>query len=288
MIAAVTGAQFPAWQPHPDVLLLVGLLVAGYAIALTRLGPRFVAPGAPVATRFQMVSFGLGAFAVLLAAAWPMHDLAEGYLYSVHMVQHLTFTMIAAPLLLLGTPAWLARWLLRPPWLFRTVRSLSRFLPALIVFNVVIVVAHWPAVVDLTLRSALAHVIAHTVLLLSAFLIWMPIVSPLPEIPRLPAMLQIVFLFLQSIVPTIPASFLTFGSHPLYRRYESLPKLWGLTALNDQLIAGLIMKIGAGLMLWALMAVIFFRWAAAQERRNRPGPGLRELDRELTELGLRA
>jgi putative membrane protein len=282
------AAQFPSWQPHPDVLLLVGLLVAGYAIALTRLGPRTLPAGAAVATRFQITCFGLGAFAILLAADWPMHDLAEGYLYSVHMVQHLTMTMVAAPLLLLGTPGWLARWLLKPRWLFRSVRWMSRFIPALILFNVVIVLVHWPAMVDLTLRSGWAHLIAHAVLLLSAFIVWMPIVSPLPEIPRLVAPLRMAFLFLQSVVPTIPASFLTFGSRPLYRRYESLPKLWGISALDDQLIAGLIMKIGAGLLLWALIAVIFFRWAAAEERQNRPGPGLRDLDRELTEMGLRA
>ncbi|MGZ4734145.1 MAG: cytochrome c oxidase assembly protein [Acidimicrobiia bacterium] len=284
----MTAAHFPAWQPHPDVLLLVGLLVAGYAIALTRIGPRTLPPGAAVATRFQVTCFGLGAFAILLAAEWPMHDLAEGYLYSVHMVQHLTFTMLAAPLLLLGTPGWLARWLLSPRWLFRSVRWLSRFIPALIVFNVVIVLVHWPAMVDLTLRSGWAHFLAHAVLLVSAFIVWMPVVSPLPEIPRLVAPLRMAFLFLQSVVPTIPASFLTFGTHPLYRRYESLPKLWGISALDDQLIAGLIMKIAVGLLLWALIAVIFFRWAAAEERRNRPGPGLRDLDRELTEMGLRA
>ena len=196
--------------------------------------------------------------------------------------------MVVAPLLLLGTPGWLARWILHPVWLFRTVRWMSRFLPALILFNLVIVLVHWPAVVDLTLRSGLAHFLAHVILVLSAFIIWMPIVSPLPEIPRLVAPLRMVFLFLQSVVPTIPASFLTFGSHPLYRRYESLPHLWGISTLDDQQIAGLIMKIGAGLLLWAIIAVIFFRWAAAEERRNRPGPGLRDLDRELTEMGLRA
>jgi putative membrane protein len=282
------AAAFPAWEPHPDAILIVGLLVAGYAIALVRVGPRFVPPGAPVASRLQVTCFGLGAFGLLLGGVWPMHDLAEGYLYSVHMVQHLLFTMVVAPLLLLGTPGWLARWLLRPAWLFRAVRWMSRFIPALVLFNLVIVLVHWPAMVDLTLRSGLAHFVAHVVLVGSAFIIWMPIVSPLPEIPRLAAPLQGAFLFLQSVVPTIPASFLTFGSEPLYRRYESLPKLWGISALDDQLIAGLIMKIGAGLLLWALIAVIFFKWAAAEERRNRPGPGLRDLDRELTEMGLRA
>jgi putative membrane protein len=282
------GVQFPAWEPHPDVLLLVGLLVAGYAIALARIAPRTLPTGAPVASRFQVTCFGLGAFALLLGSEWPMHDLAEGYMYSVHMVQHLLFTMVAAPLLLLGTPGWLARRLLRPVWVFRTVRWMSRFIPALILFNLVVVLVHWPAVVDLTLRSGLAHFVAHVILVVSAFVIWMPIVSPLPEVPRLAPPLRMAFLFLQSVVPTIPASFLTFGSHPLYRRYESLPKLWGISALDDQLIAGLIMKIGAGLLIWALIAVIFFRWAAAEERRNRPGPGLRDLDRELTEMGLRA
>ena len=280
--------HFPAFQPHPDVLLIVGGLVAAYWIALNRIGPRTVPEGTPVATRFQMTCFALGAVAILLASEWPIHDLAEGYLYSVHMVQHLTFTMVAAPLILLGTPGWLARWVLRPRWLFRFVRWMSKFVPALILFNVVLVLVHWPAVVDLTLESGWAHFAAHVVLLLSALIVWMPVVSPLPEIPRLVPPLRMAYLFLQSVVPTIPASFLTFGSHPLYRRYESLPKLWGLSALNDQLIAGLIMKIGAGLMLWGLITVIFFRWAAAEERHNRPGSGLRDLDRELTEMGLRA
>jgi putative membrane protein len=198
------------------------------------------------------------------------------------MVQHLTYTMVVAPLLLLGTPAWLARWLLSPRWLFVTVRWLSRFVPAIVTFNLVVVVTHWPAFVDLTLRSAVAHFLAHTVLLLSAFVIWMPILSPLPEIPRLVPMARMVFLFLQTVVPTIPASFLTFGRHPLYRRYEDLPKLWGISALDDQLIAGLIMKIGAGMLLSSLIAVIFFRWVATADATPRPeadrlGPQLTEV-----------
>jgi putative membrane protein len=287
-LGATIWGSFPAYDPHPDVLLLVGLSIAGYAIALTRIGPRTLPPGTPTASRFQITCFALGCFALLLGADWPMHDLAEDYLYSVHMVQHMTFTMVSAPLLVMGTPGWLARWLLTPRWLFRTVRWLCRFFPALVVFNVTVVLIHWPAVVDLTLRSGWAHFCAHVILMLTAFVVWMPIVSPLPEIPRLQPPLQMAFLFLQSVVPTIPASFLTFGTNPLYRRYETLPKLWGIDALDDQLIAGLIMKIGAGLLLWALIAVIFFRWASAEERRNRPGPGLQDLDRELTEMGLRA
>ena len=282
----MVAAAFPPWQPHVEVWLLVAGLVATYAILAVRRGPFLVPPGVPPVSRLQAVSFGLGAFTLLLASDWPIHDVAEGSMYSVHMVQHLLYTLLAAPLLLVGTPGWMMRLALPGP-LLRVVRWWSRFIPALVLFNVMIIITHWPAVVDLALRSGLAHFTIHAALLLSAFVIWMPILSPLPEVPRLTAPMKMVFLFLQSVVPTVPASFLTFGSHPLYRRYEQLPKLWGIDALNDQLIAGLIMKIGAGLFIWAIIAVIFFRWAASEELRNRPDRALREMDRELIDMGLR-
>lgn len=280
------AAAFPPWQPHVDVWLLVAALVATYAILAVRRGPLLVPPGTRPVTRVQVVSFSLGVCTVLLASDWPIHDVAEGSMYSAHMVQHLLYTLIAAPLLLMGTPGWMMR-LVLPGRLLRIVQWWSRFLPALVLFNVMIVVTHWPAVVDLALRSGVFHFAVHATLLLSAFVIWMPILSPLPEVPRLTAPMKIVFLFLQSIVPTIPATFLTFGSRPLYRRYAQLPKLWGIDALNDQLIAGLIMKIGAGLFIWSIIAVIFFRWAASEELRNRPDRALREMDRELIDMGLR-
>ena len=94
-----------------------------------------------------------------------------------------------------------------------------------------------------------------------------------------------IYIFLQSIVPTVPASFLTLGDKPLYHSYVGLPHLWGVSSLEDQQIAGLIMKIGAGLFLWALIAVIFFRWAADEERRQRPQVR-RALERELSQMGL--
>lgn len=276
----------PAWTAHPDVWLLVAALVVGYTVAVLRVGPRFSGPGRPAVTRFQVVCFALGAIAVWLAADWPIHDVAEKQMYSIHMVQHLMFSMLAAPLLLLGTPAWLLRWILRPPsLLFRVVRWFARFLPALIVYNVVLVLTHWPVLVNHSVSSAPLHFSLHAVLFVSSLLIWLPVLSPMPELPRLPPLARAVFLFAWSIVPTIPASFLTFGAHPLYKVYVHLPKLWGVSALEDQQIAGLIMKLGAGLLLWALIAVIFFRWAADEERQNQPQVR-RQMDRELSQMGL--
>src|SRR5579859_924014 len=164
----IVAAGIPKWTAHPDVWLLVAALVVGYAVAVQRIGPRFSGPGRPAVTRFQVVCFALGVVALWLAADWPIHDIAEKSMYSVHMVQHLMFSMLAAPLLLLGTPAWLLRWILRPPsLLFRTVRWLARFLPALVLYNVVLVVIHWPVVVNHSLSSAPLHFSLHAILLLS-------------------------------------------------------------------------------------------------------------------------
>jgi putative membrane protein len=281
----VGDVSLPAWQPHPDVWLLIALFAVGYAIAINRLGPRLAPKGAPVVTRFQIASFTAGVLALWVASDWPIHDVAERYLFSVHMVQHVAYSIIAAPLLLIGTPAWLARWLLSPRWLLAAVRKASRLVPATILFNLVVIVTHTPIVVNAALEHALLHFAIHTLIFLSAIIVWMPLLSPLPEVPRLPPLGRMIFLFLQSVVPTIPASFLTFGAHPLYSFYDHVPRLWRISAISDMQVAGVIMKIGVGFTLWVIIAILFFRWYSAEEA---PAPSRRvsrDLEREL--MGMR-
>jgi putative membrane protein len=260
------AVAFPHWHPHLDVWALIGGLGVLYALALR--GERARRPGEPVASRSQLACFAGGLGMMWLASDWPVHDVAEGYLYSVHMVQHLLFTLVVALLLLAGTPSWLARRLLGRGRLLAAVRGMSRPVTGLIQFNVVLVLSHWPVVVEATVRHHALHFVAHAVLLGSAVLMWMPVASPLREIRRLRPPTQMLYLFLQTILPTVPASFLTFNSRPLYKIYATFPRLWGVTALSDQQVAGLIMKIVGGLYLWAVIGVIFFRWYADEERNG--------------------
>ena len=195
-------------------------------------------PGTAVVTRFQIATFSAGLLAVWVASDWPIHDLGERYFFWVHMVQHTTYAIIAAPLLLMGTPTWLARWLLSPRWLLHSVRYMSRLIPATLIFNFVIIVTHIPVVVDASLHHALLHFGLHALILVSSLIVWMPLLSPLPEVPRLQPLARMLFLFLQSVVPTVPASFLTFGDHPLYKFYETVPRLWGISALDDMVSRG--------------------------------------------------
>jgi putative membrane protein len=270
-----------AWHPHPDVWLLLAVLGGGYFFALRRLGPRHVAPGERPASRAQISAYCLGLLTLWVAADWPVHDLSERYLYSVHMSQHMLLSLVAPPLLLLGVPAWMARKLLAPPALFKVVQRLARPLTALVIFNAIVVVTHWPSLVDLTLRSEIAHFLAHGAVFLSALLMWCPVVAPLPELRTLSPPTQMLYLFLQSIVPTVPASFLVFAQQPIYRFYEHVPRLWGLSAVEDQRIGGLLMKIGGGFLLWSVITVLFFRWHSQEESSEREARHWRELEREL-------
>jgi Predicted membrane protein len=225
--------------------------------------------------------FVTGVAVLWIGADWPIHDLAERYLYSVHMVQHLMFTLVAAPILIAGMPPWMLRRMLRPKAVKRVFRFLTRPLVALILFNSVLLFAHWPAVVTVSVHSEWFHFGLHTALTLSALVVWWPIMSPLPELPALPAPGQLIYLFLQSLAPTIPASFLTFGTHPLYPVYATFPRIWGISVLTDQLLAGLIMKLVGGAILWGFIAVVFFRWYAEEKRDGWDASKYRNVEHEI-------
>jgi putative membrane protein len=272
------------WHPHPDVWVLCLALAGGYWAALRWWGPRHVTPGEAPATRGQVTAFALGVLTLLVASDWPVHELAEERLLSVHMVQHLLLSLVAPPLLLAGIPGWLFRTLVRPRWLFAVIRTLSRPVVALLLFNAFIAVSHWPALVELALRSELVHFGVHAVLVGTALLMWMPVLSPVVEIPRLRYPGQMLYLFAQSIVPTVPASFLTFADAPIYPFYGLAAPLAGLDPVVDQRIAGLVMKLVGGFILWGFIAVLFFRWHRQEELGGTDEPVWQDVERHLSRL----
>ncbi len=268
----------PAWHVHPDVWLLLGGIWFAYLVAVRRHVP--ASPKERDERRRRRTLFSVGMGALWLASTWPMHDLAERSLYSIHMVQHLVYTLVAPPLIVAGIPAWLWRDLLRPKPVSRVFGFLTRPIVALIVFNGFLLFTHWPEVVTAAVGSEWIHFGLHVLLFGSAVAMWWPVMSPLPERPALPPPAQMLYLFLQSLAPTIPASFLTFGHTLLYPVYATFPRVWGLSALDDQLIAGLVMKIVGGLILWGFIAVIFFNWHA-REQSGWDALALRNVERDV-------
>lgn len=250
-----------AFTPRPTVWLLIAGLAALYWWAMTRIGPRATREGERVVTGRQVAWF-VATLAVLWAASdWPIHDIGEGYLYSVHMVQHLLLTFVVAPMAWLATPTWLLRLVVGSGLVYRTVRRLARPVPATLVFNAVVVLTHWPALVNVSVTNGPLHYGVHLLVVASALLMWLPIAGPLPEL-RLSLPGQMVYLFLQSIIPTVPAGWLTMAEGTVYRSYEDAPlRLWGWSVATDQQTAGLLMKIGGTTFIWTVIAVLFVRFA---------------------------
>ena len=269
----------PTFHLHPDVALLLGGLWAAYLVAVHR--HHEGDPGAEGGRRRKQVLFSIGMLVLFIGSTWPVHDLAEERLYAAHMLQHMLYTLVAPPLLIAGIPSWMWRGFLRVRPLAVVFRFLVRPLVALIVFNAVLLFTHWPAVVEASVRSEPLHFALHVLVVGSGIVMWWPVMSPLPEVPALSAPGQIVYLFLQSIAPTIPASFLTFGSSPLYPVYAGFPRIWGISVLDDQLMAGLLMKLGGGAILWGFIVTIWFRWYARDEREGFDTVRLTGVEREV-------
>jgi putative membrane protein len=247
-----------------DLELVVGL-IAQISLYLACVGPlRHLFPGSTVVPKTQIQLFAMGWICLFAALVSPIDQLSD-YLLSIHMVQHLLLTLIAPPLLLLGTPRWLFRPLLRIPAAAQIGKVITSVVPAFIIYNMVFSLWHVPRYYELTLNNLSFHILEHGMFFVTAALAWWPICSPLDEVPAAPVGLQIFYLFFQSFPPTILGAILTFAETPLYPHYTRVARLWGMTPLVDQQLAGLIMWIPGSLIFFGVLSVVFVRWMNRDE-----------------------
>jgi putative membrane protein len=99
----------------------------------------------------------------------------------------------------------------------------------------------------------------------SAVLMWWPLMSQLPELPRLAYPAQMLYSFLMSIPMSIVAVYIAMSDHVLYPAYSAAPRIFPISPLDDQLLGGLIMWIPGGLIFMIIMSVVFFKWNARGE-----------------------
>ncbi len=256
------------WQPHPEIWLLIVALCALSVYAVRVVGPAATRPGESVVSRSQIAWFAAGMVVLWFATDWPMHDLAEEYLYSVHMTQHLLLSLVVPPMILLATPTWLARMVVGTGMFHRVLRALARPVPATVIFNLVVALSHWPAIVNSVGGNGLAHYGIHVLVFSSSLLMWLPVAGPLPEL-RFSLPVQMIYLFIQSIVPTVPAGWLTFAEGAVYRSYDVAVRVWGVSVTHDQQFAGMIMKLVGGTFLWVVIFTLFAKFAAHEGEDDR-------------------
>lgn len=286
------------WNTEPHILLGLFLSAVIYARGVGVLWAK-AGVGRGVA-RWQAAAFAAGWLVLVVALVSPLDALSE-VLSSAHMVQHLALMLGAAPLLMLGAPAFAALWALPGPWRRRVARRwrratrlretwlvLSQPLVVWALYFLVLWVWHLPALYEAALRHPLLHDLQHLLFLGGAALLWWVVFSPMGRL-RLGRGAGVLYLFTTSLHAMALGVFMTLAPRPWYGFYADTTPALGLSPLEDQQIAGAIMWMPAGLVYVALAALIFTYWlretetATARIERLAAGYDAGEFDRTLAQ-----
>jgi putative membrane protein len=266
-----------SWSFEPQVvvwLTLAGALYAWRFRSLHSSGPR---PAAATAADYgRAAAFAAGLIVAALALMSPIDSLGEQRLFSVHMAQHLLIMDVGPILLLLG----LSRPIMRP--LVRRLRPLERALgyaahPITVLVLVVGVIWAWhlPALYDLALEHAWAHELEHFAFFAAGLGFWWYVIEPIPPRHRLDGMGTIAYVAGAKLLLGVLGLVLAFSPSSFYDFYQHAPRTWGLTALEDQNVGGLVMMLEQTLVLATFFAILFARMIErseqAQRRRERLG-----------------
>jgi len=268
-IAAVAPAVgLASWSLEPAVtipaLTAAGFYWRGFTVLSLRMPERFDA--------WRAVAFFAGLVMLMLALCSPLDPLGH-FLLQAHMIQHLLLMMVVPPLLWLGAPV--APVLLGLPRSLR--RAVARGLAArpvrrltavvghpafgLVAFSVAFWFWHLPVLYDLALSSDTWHHVEHVCFLATALLYWRPVILAWPARSPWPRWTMIPYLVLGEFQNTAISAILAFSDRVIYPAYEAAPRLWGVSALEDQSIAGAIMWVPGSLafllpVLWLVLTAV--------------------------------
>ena len=218
---------------------------------------------------------GLGAIILALASPIEFYDTT---LFSVHMIQHLLLSFVAAPLLVLAAPiTLLLRWAsptARRKWILpvlesRVVRVISHPLVAWTLFAGVMWFSHFSPLFDAALDDFTLHRLEHALFLGSALLFWWPVIGADPSPHRMTFPARILYLALGMPLSSLLGLVIFSARQPLYPHYEDLVSDWGPTVMEDQALAGGIMwACGDAAFVLALVLTVA-AWLRHEERENK-------------------
>lgn len=280
-------AFLTSWSWDPYVLL--GLLVTAtmYWVGWRRLarlggeGKGAVLPG------WRVASFYAGLAMVWLALFSPVGVYTELFFF-MHMIQHLLLVEVAAPLILLGAPLLPMMWslprgprvglgsLFAPGPVKLLFTGLTHPLVAVAQYCTVISSWHIPVFYDAAQGRTVVHDLEHAIFLGSALLFWWPVIHPAGGRRRLSFAAGTVYFMPVVAVGSMIGALLTFARQPLYATYARLPRVWGISVVQDQQLAGLIMWVPGGLVFLVPMLiflVLLFRESSGDEAFGGPPDG---------------
>lgn len=223
--------------------------------------------GAPFLPPWRAVAFLAGLVSLWVALASPM-DVFNGFVLTAHMLQHMVLMMIAPPLILLGAPlipmvrglpVFAAREFAGPfvNWSIaqRVGNTLTNPICALLLMGLAMFAWHTPALYELALRSSVWHQVEHACFFITSLIFWWPVVQPWPSKTQWPRWAMVPYLLIADLQNTALSAILVFSDRVLYPSYSTTPRLFGFSALEDQIAAGAIMWV-VGALAYVVPAVL--------------------------------
>lgn len=263
------AADWIAFDLHPSILIGILTLTLLYNLAVTVWRVRFGWSKTPVEPK-QRGLFHATMILLFFTLDGPLHHLADNLLFSAHMLQHMILQLLWAPLLIISVPDWLWRViLLKNPTVAVMARWLTRPMVAFVLYNGVIFGWHFPDFYNAALSYHPLHIFQHLVFMSTAIVMWWVMISPLPEL-RASYGKRMVFILINMLMMKALGLMLSMSDHVLYTFYLTQPRAWGMDALSDQQLGGMLMWLPGGALLWAGLGRVWWQWV----RTGTPARGL--------------
>jgi putative membrane protein len=252
------------WLADPLVLAPLALFAGIY---VWRFGQARKEAGGRGAGALQALAFAGGMLALLAALLTPLDGLGEDYLFSAHMVQHVLLGDVAPLLILLG----LSRVIMRPAT--RRLTGLERRLGALaspatgiVAWLALMYLWHIPALYEAAVENPLVHLLEHVSFFAAGVALWWPLIQPVPMRRRLTGLQPVAYIGTAKAGLAALGIFLTWSTTAIYPYYEGTPRIWGLSPVEDQNVAGVIMMVEQSVTLVIVLVALFVRMLVQSER----------------------
>jgi len=250
------------WEADPSTLITLAVTAAVYAGAATALARR--------PSDRQLIAFGAAILAMLAVLTGPIDYFTKERSFATYIFQQMLLVFVVPPLLLLGLPDWMVRPVLLNRYVEPVARVITQPLFAFLLFSGVFTLIHYPPVCDRVCHVREFYGGLRAILVITGTILWWPLVSPLPEYPRMSYPMQILYLFLLMIPMTAVGAPITMAQSVLYVFYAEGVHPFGLSPMADQVLGGLIMWVGQGVYIMFVFSGIFFRWAREEDQEMPP------------------